>query len=213
MQHRVVEHGHGLMHAKNPGGLVEFHYQGLLSHGGAFTSTYDNGHTIKVLLPRAIPCWNEALRRVASTLYASSARVEGGPSPTLRAQVLPQMVEGDVWDVWCPSEIAYGDHNYPHVPGGSSILFKIEMHHVYGETKPTTKCLPATEVNCTDKEKAYVEKMRGRDADGGFLEPELDRLLALEDNGHFTEVDLDWLHIRQTLLRKMIALETARPEL
>ena len=104
-------------------------------------------------------------------------------------------------------------HHSTQVPGGSSILFKIEMHHVYGETKPTTKCAPETETNCTDKEIAYVEKMRGRNAAGGFLPGELERLLALEDNGHFTEVDLDWLHIRQTLLKKMISAEATRSEL
>ena len=179
---------------------MEFHYQGLLLDGDVFTSTYDNGHTIKVNVKHAIPCWQE---------------------------VLPFLVEGDVWDVWCPSELgasrraprrrarsklpispaAYGDHKYPHVPAGSVILFKIEVVAIFGSTKPTTHCHPESGKKCTDKEKAYIQKQQSRMTGPGALNIELDRLHMLEDNGHLKDKDLDWLHVRKVLLKKMIGFD------
>ena len=174
---KIIKGGDGEFHAKPPTGTVEFHYQGLLLDGDIFTSTYDHGHTIKVNVAHAIPCWMEAL---------------------------PMLVEGDVWDVWCPSELAYGDHKYPHVPAGSVVLFKIEVVAIHGATKVTTKCHPDTGSKCTEKERAYVEKQRGRMKDVGALNAELARLHMLETNGHFKKGDLDWLHVRVVLLKKMI---------
>ena len=36
---------------------------------------------------------------------------------------------------------------------------------------------------------------------------ELERLDMLEENGHFKKDDLDWLHVRKVILKKMITLE------
>ena len=83
-------------------------------------------------------------------------------------------------------------------------MFKIEMLHVYGDTKPTTRCGPADLDKCTPKELAYIQKLEARHLADGALRAEHDRLVTLEDNGHFTHQDLDWLHIRQTILVKMI---------
>jgi hypothetical protein len=41
----------------------------------------------------------------------------------------------------------------------------------------------------------------------GALNIELDRLHMLEDNGHLKDKDLDWLHVRKVLLKKMIGFD------
>lgn len=119
-------------------------------------------------------------------------------------EALPMLVEGDVWDVWCSSELAYGDHTYPHVPAGSVVLFKIEVVAIHGATRVYTHCHPDSGKKCTEKEKAYVEKMKGKMRDVGALNKEVDRLHMLETNGHFKKYDLDWLHTRIVILHKMI---------
>ena len=41
------------------------------------------------------------------------------------------MVEGDKWELYIPSELAYGERGHPpKIPGGSALIFRLEMIYI-----------------------------------------------------------------------------------
>lgn len=60
---------------------------------------------------------------------------KGGVAPAFRLReliagwiiVLQQMHVGDRWEVYIPAEQAYGKINQPGIPGGSTLVFDIEL--------------------------------------------------------------------------------------
>lgn len=59
----------------------------------------------------------------------------GGVAPTFRLRelipgwviALQQMHVGDKWELYIPAEQAYGSRNIPGIPGGSTLVFEIEL--------------------------------------------------------------------------------------
>ncbi len=59
----------------------------------------------------------------------------GGTAPAFRLRELipgwiiamQQMHIGDKWEVYIPAEQAYGNRNIPGIPGGSTLIFEIEL--------------------------------------------------------------------------------------
>ena len=59
----------------------------------------------------------------------------GGVAPAFRLRelitgwiiALKQMRVGDKWEVYIPAEQAYGKSNQPGIPGGSTLIFEIEL--------------------------------------------------------------------------------------
>lgn len=59
----------------------------------------------------------------------------GGVAPAFRLRelipgwiiVLQQMHVGDKWELYIPAEQAYGRLNQPGIPGGSTLIFEIEL--------------------------------------------------------------------------------------
>lgn len=59
----------------------------------------------------------------------------GGVAPAFRLRelipgwiiALQQMRVGDKWEVYIPAEKAYGKINQPGIPGGSTLIFEIEL--------------------------------------------------------------------------------------
>lgn len=59
----------------------------------------------------------------------------GGVAPAFRLRdlitgwiiALQQMRPGDKWEVYIPAEKAYGRMNQPGIPGGSTLVFEIEL--------------------------------------------------------------------------------------
>ena len=62
----------------------------------------------------------------------------GGVAPAFRLRdlipgwitALVQMRVGDKWEVYIPAEKAYGKYNQPGIPGGSTLIFEIELINV-----------------------------------------------------------------------------------
>ena len=47
------------------------------------------------------------------------------------------MVEGDKWELYIPSDLAYGDRGRPpKIGGGDCLIFTIEILKIKGGTKP-----------------------------------------------------------------------------
>ena len=79
---------------------VRVHYHGTFRNGEVFDSSVDNGEPVSFPLSGVIPCWTEGVQKI---------RVGG------KARLL------------CPSDIAYGDGGRPGIPGGSALLFEVEL--------------------------------------------------------------------------------------
>ena len=43
---------------------------------------------------------------------------------------MQQMCVGDKWEVYIPAELGYGRFSQPGIPGGSTLVFEIELHGI-----------------------------------------------------------------------------------
>lgn len=59
----------------------------------------------------------------------------GGPAPAMRLReliqgwqiALQQMHVGDKWELYLPAEMGYGKQSIPGIPGGSTLIFQVEL--------------------------------------------------------------------------------------
>lgn len=79
---------------------VTVHYHGTLRDGTVFDSSVERGEPATFPLTGVIPCWTEGVQKIKV----------GGKSKLL-----------------CPSDTAYGDAGVPGIPGGSALLFEVEL--------------------------------------------------------------------------------------
>jgi len=103
LQYKVVSSGEG----KTPKILdvVTAHYKGSFIDGRVFDSSYDRGQPQTFMVNRVIPGWSE---------------------------VLQLMKEGDKWQVFIPSYLAYGEVGYGNQIGpNTTLIFEIELVGVH----------------------------------------------------------------------------------
>jgi FKBP-type peptidyl-prolyl cis-trans isomerase FklB len=82
------------------------HYEGSLIDGTIFDSSYERKKPAIFAPNQVIKGWTEAMQL---------------------------MKEGDIWELYLPSELAYGDRGAGGViPPGSVLIFKLEMIEVLG---------------------------------------------------------------------------------
>ncbi|MBD5195422.1 MAG: FKBP-type peptidyl-prolyl cis-trans isomerase [Bacteroidales bacterium] len=96
--YKVIKKGKGDIHP-NRGSVVTAHYVGKTING----KTFDNsrgGVAPAFRLRDLIPGWIIALQ---------------------------QMSVGDKWEIYIPAEQGYGNLNQPGIPGGSTLIFEIEL--------------------------------------------------------------------------------------
>ena len=79
---------------------VKVNYEGKLLDGTVFDSTYQRGEPAVFGVNGLIPAWTEALQL---------------------------MRPGDVWELYAPADLAYGDEGAGPIPPGSVLEFKIEL--------------------------------------------------------------------------------------
>lgn len=125
------------------------------------------------------------------------------------------MVEGDKWELYIPSDLAYGDRGSPpKIPGDSALVFTIEMITIQGEKVLALKCNPATLEDCDDKMKTYITKATtkfGGDAD--VLEEEVNRLQKIGSGGGMKAELKSWIDTRIFILQQMLLRSKTREEL
>ncbi len=98
LQYKVIKEGTGKQpKAENE---VEVNYEGKLVNNEIFDSSYERGEPAKFVLNRVIPGWTEGLQL---------------------------MKEGATYEFYIPSDLAYGDYGTPGIPGGSILIFKVEL--------------------------------------------------------------------------------------
>lgn len=106
LQYRVLKEGAG----KSPGphDLVVAHYTGTLIDGTKFDSSVDRGTPATFGVDRVIPGWTEALQL---------------------------MKEGSKWQLFIPSDLAYGPRAVGNkIPPNSTLIFEVELIEVKPQT-------------------------------------------------------------------------------
>jgi len=173
LQYKVLNKGDGLAHptVNSP---CSCNYEGKLLDGSIFDSSYARGSPTTFAPNQVIKGWTEAMQL---------------------------MVVGDKWEMYIPSELGYGDRGSPpKIPGGSVLVFTMEIIQIKGGKKPASRCDVATLEGCSDKEKEYVEKHKPKGKDK--VEGEHTRLTGMR-GGDMKEDKMNWLNARIKLLEKL----------
>lgn len=97
--YKVIKKGNSNNPSPNRGSVVTAHYVGKTINGKTFDSSR-GGVAPAFRLRDLIPGWIIALQ---------------------------QMHVGDKWEIYIPSEQGYGKMNQPGIPGGSTLIFEIEL--------------------------------------------------------------------------------------
>jgi len=112
------------------------------------------------------------------------------------------MVEGDKWELYIPSELGYGDRGSPpKIGGGDALIFVMEMIEIMGEKVVATRCDVDTLEGCTDKEKGYVEKAKGKFDGAKAIAHEMDRIGRISQHG--SQNTIDWANARLKILGQL----------
>lgn len=98
MQYRVIQEGTGA--TPNPASTVSVNYEGKFIDGKVFDSSYERKQPADFPLNGVIKGFSEALQL---------------------------MKEGSIYEIFLPSDLAYGDAGNQGIPGGSTLIFKIEL--------------------------------------------------------------------------------------
>jgi FKBP-type peptidyl-prolyl cis-trans isomerase FklB len=98
LQYKVITEGKGA--TPKPGEKVKCHYSGTLIDGTEFDSSYKRGTPAEFESDKVIAGWREALSL---------------------------MKEGSKWQVFIPSDLAYGEPGRPGIPPNSVLIFEMEL--------------------------------------------------------------------------------------
>lgn len=97
--YKVLSEGKGDGKHPTPRSIVTAHYTGWTINGKKFDSSR-SGTPLAIRLCDLITGWVIAMQ---------------------------QMCIGDKWEVYIPAEMGYGKFSHPGIPGGSTLIFEIEL--------------------------------------------------------------------------------------
>lgn len=97
--YKVLSSGNPEARQPHPNSMVTAHYRGTTINGKQFDSSF-GGRPFTCRLCDLIDGWIVAMQ---------------------------QMHVGDRWEVYIPYEMGYGLSNQPGIPGGSTLIFEIEL--------------------------------------------------------------------------------------
>lgn len=109
VQYEVVKSGPATGLSPKKGDLVKVHYEGALTSGEVFDSSYERGAPAVMELDGLIPAWVEALQK---------------------------MHPGDTWMLYVPPEQGYGERGAGPIPPNSVLVFKVELIDVLPASYP-----------------------------------------------------------------------------
>ena len=65
------------------------------------------------------------------------------------------------WELYIPSELAYGDRGSPpKIGGGDVLIFQMEILAILGDTVPALKCSIEKQDDCNDREKKFIARVQ-----------------------------------------------------
>ena len=98
LQYKVVKEGTGA--SPKATDMVKVHYEGKLIDGTVFDSSYERGEPIEFPLNQVIPGWTEGVQL---------------------------MKKGAEYELYIPSDLAYGETGTPGIEPNSVLIFKVEL--------------------------------------------------------------------------------------
>lgn len=101
LQYKVIQEGEGKSPAETS--TVTVHYEGKLTDGKVFDSSYERGQPATFGLNRVIRGWTEGLQL---------------------------MKEGSIYELYIPSDLGYGERGQQSIPPNSVLIFKVELIEV-----------------------------------------------------------------------------------
>lgn len=114
LQYKVIKEGKGAIPTAND--KVTVNYEGKLIDGKIFDSSYERKQPASFQLGNVIRGWQEGLML---------------------------MKEGATYELYIPSDLGYGDQGYPpDIPGGSVLIFKVELVKVEAAPKTSQPTQP-----------------------------------------------------------------------
>lgn len=99
VMYKVIKQGEGGGASPSPRSIVTVHYTGRTINGRKFDSSL-GGAPLACRLCDLIEGWIIALQ---------------------------QMHVGDKWELYLPADVAYGKFSQPGIPGGSTLVFEVEL--------------------------------------------------------------------------------------
>merc|ERR1712159_627362 len=115
LQYKILKKGSGAHHP-TVDSSCECHYEGTLIDGTEFDSSYKRGSPTSFAPNQVIKGWTEAMQL---------------------------MVEGDKFELYIPSDLAYGESGSPpKIPGGSALIFRMEILKIKGKKKAKSIVFP-----------------------------------------------------------------------
>mmetsp|Transcript_55738 Transcript_55738/g.118568 ORF Transcript_55738/g.118568 Transcript_55738/m.118568 type:complete len:246 (-) Transcript_55738:231-968(-) len=108
LRYKVLEKGGGFFHPTVDSKCV-CHYAGTFIDGSEFDSSYSRGKPSTFAPNQVIKGWTEAMQL---------------------------MVEGDKWELYIPSDLAYGSNGKGPIPADTALVFTIEMIEIQGGKVP-----------------------------------------------------------------------------
>ena len=112
------------------------------------------------------------------------------------------MVEGDQWEMYIPSNLAYGDGGSgAKIKGGDTLIFKMEILKIKGNKVPANRCDPATEEGCDEKEIKYIKKVSAKTIEE--IKKELSRLEKMQKKKMTAKLS-GWVNQRLSIVRKLV---------
>jgi len=190
MQYKVLRKGTGDGHPTIDTPCL-CHYEGTLTDGTLFDSSYNRKKPSTFAPNQVIKGWTEAMQL---------------------------MVEGEKWELYIPSELAYGDEGSPpNIQGGDALIFKMEILQINGDTVPaiTISCDALTTANCSDKEKTYIKSSGAKyGSSSDNLEIEIKRVNKVAaQNPKISNQNRDWGIRRVKILTQLLSAAGEKEEL
>jgi FKBP-type peptidyl-prolyl cis-trans isomerase len=100
LQYKVVKSGDPKTGSPKEGDVIKVNYEGSLTNGVVFDSTFERGKPTLMQLYGLVQAWMEAL---------------------------PQMHTGDEWVLYVPPELGYGGRGAGPIPPDSALVFRLQL--------------------------------------------------------------------------------------
>uniref|UniRef100_A0A7R9WUW9 peptidylprolyl isomerase n=1 Tax=Craspedostauros australis TaxID=1486917 RepID=A0A7R9WUW9_9STRA len=151
------------------------HYEGKLLNGEVFDSSYERGEPTMFSPVQVIQGWREAM---------------------------PMMVEGDKWELYIPSELAYGAEGAgDSIRPGDVLIFQMELLEILeGERVLAMKCDAKSKEDCNEREIKYIDKVAGWEATK--VASEVERLAKMQSKSMKEELK-EWITRRSKILAQL----------
>lgn len=100
LQYKVLTSGPAGGASPKPGDIIKVHYEGKLTSGEVFDSSFERGKPALMPLGDLVPAWMEAL---------------------------PRMKVGDEWLLYAPPQLGYGAEGAGPIPPNSVLIFRVKL--------------------------------------------------------------------------------------